>query len=63
MPTVTPMLEQCQSNWGRWKGLADERKLEKEKEAREKKEKEAREKKEREKMTKQIERLVGMNMK
>ena len=55
MPTVTPMLEQCQSNWGRWKGLADERKLEKEKEAREKKEKE--------KMAKQIERLIGKNMK
>ena len=32
MPTVTPMLEQCQSNLAKWKTLAEERKLEKEKE-------------------------------
>ena len=32
MPTVTPMLQQCQANLAKWKSLAEERKLEKEKE-------------------------------
>ena len=40
MPTVTPMLEQCQSNWANWKQLAEERKKEKERIEQEKKEKE-----------------------
>ena len=45
MPTITPMLEQCQSNLGRWKKLAEERKLEKERIEQEKKEKEEMEQK------------------
>ena len=40
MPTVTPMLEQCQSNWANWKQLVVERKREKERIEQEKKEKE-----------------------
>ena len=40
MPTVTPMLEQCQSNWAHWKQLAEERKKEKERAEQEKREKE-----------------------
>ena len=40
MPTVQPMVEQCHSNWAKWKQLAEERKIEKEKEEKEKKEKE-----------------------
>ena len=36
MPTVTPMLEQCHSNWSNWKKLAEERKAEKEREKAEK---------------------------
>ena len=39
------MLEQCQSNLGRWKKLAEERKLEKERIEQEKKEKEEMEQK------------------
>ena len=31
MPTVQPMVDQCHSNWAKWKQLAEERKLEKEK--------------------------------
>lgn len=58
MPTVTPMLEQCQSNWGRWKSLAEERKQEKEKETREKKEQEKREN-----LNRQIERLISQQLK
>ena len=46
MPTITPMLEQCQANMGKWKKLAEARKLEKEKIEQEKKEKEVAEKKE-----------------
>ena len=46
MPTITPMLEQCHSNWGKWKKLAEERKLEKEKAEQARKEKEEAEKKE-----------------
>ena len=44
MPTVTPMLEQCQANLGKWKKLAEARKMEKIEQ--EKKEKEEAEKKE-----------------
>ena len=40
MPTVQPMVEQCHSNWAKWKQLAEERKIEKEKEEMEKKERE-----------------------
>ena len=39
MPSVQPMVEQCHSNWARWKELAEERKQEKEAIEREKKEK------------------------
>ena len=42
MPTVSPMLEQCQSNWAHWKQLAEQRKQEKEKLEQDKKEKEKR---------------------
>ena len=31
MPTIMPMLEQCQANLGKWKKLAEARKMEKEK--------------------------------
>ena len=48
MPTITPMLHQCQANLGKWKKLAEERKLEKERKEKEKKEKEEVEKKEKE---------------
>ena len=48
MPTITPMLKQCQSNLAKWKKLAEERKLEKERIEQEKKEKEETEKKEKE---------------
>ena len=41
-----PMLEQCQANLGKWKKLAEARKLQKEKIEQEKKEKEEAEKKE-----------------
>ena len=41
MPTVTPMLEQCQANLVKWKYLAEERKVEKEKEEKTKKEEES----------------------
>ena len=37
---MTPMLEQCQSNWSNWKKLAEERKKEKERLEQEKKERE-----------------------
>ena len=33
MPSVQPMVEQCQENWQRWKLLAEQRKQEKELEA------------------------------
>ena len=46
MPTIMPMLEQCQANLGKWKKLAEARKLQKEKIEQEKKEKEEAEKKE-----------------
>ena len=46
MPTVQPMVDQCHSNWATWKGLAEERKLEKEKIEMEKKAKEEAQKKE-----------------
>ena len=29
MPTVQPMVDQCHSNWAKWKQLSEERKLEK----------------------------------
>ena len=48
MPTIIPMLEQCKSNLGKWKKLAEERKLEKERIEQEKKEKEEVERKEKE---------------
>ena len=48
MPTVQPMVDQCQANWATWKQLAEERKLEKEKIEMEKKEEEERKKKEEE---------------
>ena len=48
MPTIIPMLEQCKSNLGKWKKLAEERKLEKERIEQEKKEKEEAERKEKE---------------
>ena len=32
MPTVTPLLDQCGDNLATWKGLAEERKAEKERE-------------------------------
>lgn len=48
MPTVAPMLKQCQSNLAKWKKLAEERKLEKERIEQEKKEKEEAENKEKE---------------
>ena len=40
MPTVQPMVDQCHSNWGKWKELAEERKQEKERLEREKLERE-----------------------
>ena len=40
MPSVQPMVEQCHSNWARWKELAEERKQEKEREEKARKEKE-----------------------
>lgn len=40
MPTVQPMVEQCHSNWAKWKELAEERKQEKENIEKEKKERE-----------------------
>ena len=43
MPTISPMLEQCHSNWAHWKQLAEQRKQEKLEQ--EKKEKENEEKK------------------
>ena len=46
MPTITPMLEQCQANLGKWKKLAEARKMEKEKIEQEKKAKEETGKKE-----------------
>ena len=46
MPTVQPMVDQCHSNWSKWKELAEERKLEKEREQKEKEEKEQAQKKE-----------------
>ena len=51
MPTVQPMVDQCHSNWAKWKELAEERKQEKEREQKEKeqKEKEEKEKEEEEK--------------
>ena len=55
MPTVTPMLEQCHSNWSNWKQQVEIRKAEKEREKeekakleQEKKDKEAAEEKEKE---------------
>ena len=55
MPTVTPMLEQCHSNWSNWKQQVEIRKAEKEREKEEKakleqerKDKEAAEEKEKE---------------
>ena len=39
MPTVQPMVDQCHSNWAKWKELAEERKQEKEREQKEKEEK------------------------
>ena len=36
MPTVTPMLEQCHSNWSNWKQQVEIRKQEKEREKEEK---------------------------
>ena len=49
MPTVQPMVDQCHSNWGKWKELAEERKQEKERLEREKLEREQ-EKEEEEKL-------------
>ena len=46
MPTVQPMVDQCQANWATWKQLAEERKQEKEKLELEKKAKEEAEKRE-----------------
>ena len=55
MPTVTPMLEQCHSNWSNWKQQVEIRKAEKEREKeekakleQEKKDKEAAEEKDKE---------------
>ena len=38
MPTVQPMVDQCHSNWAKWKELAEERKQQKEQEQKEKEE-------------------------
>ena len=46
MPTVQPMVDQCQANWATWKQLAEERKAEKEQIEKEKKAKEEAERKE-----------------